>query len=123
VHNDCLLLLLLLQFRLISVCTLFVAFGLSSSPKQSYQAQIDALSERLDHQDERFDQLESKLDHPIRAFEKSPMPDHPKASPHIAADFMVGGGDRRKMAHVLSRFQVLLSENVVWFECCAKWSK
>ena len=43
-----------------------------SSPKQPYQAQIDALYERLDHQDERFDQLESKLDHLIRAFEKSP---------------------------------------------------
>ena len=61
-----------------------------SSPQQPYQAQIDTLSERLDHHDERFDQLESKLDHLIRAFEKSPMPDQTKTSPHIVADFMVG---------------------------------
>jgi len=65
---------------------LLVAFVMSSSPKQPYQAQIDALSERFDRQDERFDQLESKLDHLIRAFEKSPMSDQTKPSPHIAAD-------------------------------------
>jgi len=46
---------------------------MSSSPEQPYQSQINALSERLDHKDEWFDQLESKLDHLIRAFEKSPM--------------------------------------------------
>ena len=68
----------------------------SSSPTQPYQAQIHVLSERLDHQDGRFDQLESKLHHLIRAFEKSPMVDQPKASAHIAADFMMGGGDCRK---------------------------
>ena len=69
---------------------------MSSSPKQPYQAQIDALSERFDRQDEQFDLLESKLDQLIRAFEKSPMPDQTNPSPHIAADFMVRGCDRRK---------------------------
>ena len=69
---------------------------MSSSPKQPYQAQIDTLSERLDHQDERFDLLESKLDVLIQAFEKSPMPDQTKTSPHIVADLTVGGGNRRK---------------------------
>jgi len=75
---------------------LLIAFDMSPSPKQPYQAQIDALSERLNHQDERFDQLQSKLDHLIRAFEKSPMPDQTKPSTYIAADFMLRGGDRRK---------------------------
>jgi len=69
---------------------------MSSSPKEPYQAQIDALSERLDHQDERFDNLESKLDHLIRAFEKSPLPNQTKNSSHIPADFIVGDGDHRK---------------------------
>ena len=63
---------------------------MSSSPKQPCQAQIDALSERLDYQDESFDQLESKLNYLIRAFEKSPMLDQTKTSPHIVADFMMG---------------------------------
>jgi len=69
---------------------------MSLSPQQPYQAQIDARSERLDHQDERFDRLESKLDHLIRAFEKLPIPDQTKTSPHMVADFMIGGGDCRK---------------------------
>ena len=95
-HSDCLLLSLLLQFGLISACAFLVALSMSSSPKQPSQSQVNALSERLDHQDERFDQLEFKLDHLIRAFEKSPTFDQPKTSPHITADFMVRGSDRRK---------------------------
>jgi len=41
--------------------------------KQTYKSQIDPLSKKLDNQDERFDQIEFKVDHLIRAFEKSPM--------------------------------------------------
>ena len=42
--------------------------------------QIHALSKRLDRHDERFDQLESKLDLVTRAFEKSPIYDRLKLS-------------------------------------------
>jgi len=56
------------------------AFNMSSSPKQPYQSQIHALSKRLDRHDERFDQLESKLDLLTQAFEKSPIYDQLKYS-------------------------------------------
>jgi len=88
VQSDCLLLLSLLQFWLIliNLPAFSIVFNMSSSPKQPHQFPIDALPQRLDYQDERFHQLESKLDHLIRAFEKSPMYDQPKASPHIIPD-------------------------------------
>jgi len=69
---------------------------MSSSPKQPYQSQINALSGRFDHQDERFDQIKSTLDHLIQAFDKSPVQDLPEVSLRIAADFPVGGSDRCK---------------------------
>ena len=53
---------------------------MSSSPKQPYQSQI-GLSERLDRQDARFDQLEAKIDKLTRAFEKLPMLDQPQIPP------------------------------------------
>jgi len=67
------------------------ASGMSSSPKQSYQAQIDTLSNRLDHENERFDQLEAKIDKLTRAFEKLPMLDQPQTP-----ELLAGGSDRRK---------------------------
>jgi len=67
------------------------ASDMSSSPKQSYQAQIDTLSDRLDHQNERFDQLEAKIGKLTRAFEKLPMLDQPQTP-----ELLVGGSDRRK---------------------------
>jgi len=85
-----------MQFGLILARAFLVALSMSSSPKQPSQSQVNALSERLDHQDERFDQLEFKLDHLIRAFEKSPTFDQPKTSPHITANFMAGDSDRHK---------------------------
>ena len=50
--------------------TFIVAFNMSSSSKQLYQSQIDALSKRLDHQDERFGQLEANIDKLTQAFEE-----------------------------------------------------
>ena len=64
---------------------------MSSSPKQPYQSLIDTLSERLDHQNGKFDQLEAKIDKLIRAFEKLPMLDQPQ-SPELLA----GGSERHK---------------------------
>jgi len=51
---------------------------MSTSPKKPYQSQIDALSKRLDPQDEWFGEIEFKLDHLIQASEKSLMQGPPK---------------------------------------------
>jgi len=56
---------------------------MSSSPKQPYQSQIHGFG--LDRHDERFDQLESKLDLLNRAFEKSPIYNQLKS-----ADLLLG---------------------------------
>ena len=69
---------------------------MSTSPKKPYQSQIDALSKRLDPQDEWFGEIEFKLDHLIQASEKSLMQGPPQASPHIATNFTVRSNDHHK---------------------------
>jgi len=65
---------------------------MSSSPKHLYQSHIDALSERLDHQDAGFDQLEAKIDKLIQAFEKLPMLNQPQTPLQISPELLVRGG-------------------------------
>jgi len=55
-------------------------FNMSLSPKQPYQFEICSLSIRLEHHDEIFNQLESKLDLLTQTFEKSPIYDQLKSS-------------------------------------------
>lgn len=59
----------------------------SSSPKQPYSPQINALSRRLDHQHQR---LKAKIDKPTPSFGKQPMFDQPQMPPKDSLDFMWG---------------------------------
>jgi len=74
----------------------FFAFNMKPFPNWPYQSQIDAISKRFNHQDERFIYVEAKIDDLSTLFEKLPMFNQPQTPPKDFLELLVRESDHCK---------------------------
>jgi len=63
------------------------------SLEQPCQSHIDALSERFERQDDRFNHLEAKINKFTQEFEKLPVFDRFPKPPKTSPELLMGGSD------------------------------